>query len=299
MDRLQAMEMFLAVADTGSFVGAARALRVSPPAVTRGVAALEARLGAALFHRSTRAVTPTAEGAAFVMTARRILTELADAERHVAGSRRVPGGPLYITAPVVFGRLHVVPVVSGLIAVHDALDIRLMLIDRNVGIVEEGIDVAVRIGALADSSLLAIRIGSVRPVYAASPAYLAQYGVPADRSDLAAHRLIVSTGPRAASEWRIEGRQPAALKRRLTLNTVDAAIAAAEAGAGLANFLSYQVEDALAAGRLIEVLRPRDAEILPVSLVFDASRSRAASARAFVDAMRERAGQWGWGLRPS
>lgn len=295
MDRLQTLEMFLAVADTGGFATAARALRVSPPAVTRGVAELEARLGVTLFHRSTRAVSLTDEGAGFIAQARRILTDLADAERQLAGTQLEPRGQLYVTASTVFGRLHVTPVVAELIDRHAALDVRLMLFDRNVRIVEEGIDVAVRIGALADSSLRAIRIGAVRQVIVASPAYLARYAVPARPSDLSAHRLIASSGPRAANEWRLEGRHAVPARMRLTLSTVDAAIAAAEAGVGLANFLDYQVEDALDAGRLIEVLRPDVPQALPVSLLFEASRANAPSTRAFVDAMRERARQCRWG----
>jgi DNA-binding transcriptional LysR family regulator len=295
LDRLQTLEMFLAVADTGGFAAAARVLRVSPPAVTRGVAELEARLGVTLFHRSTRAVALTDEGAGFVAQARRILADLADAERQLAGTQAEPRGQLYVTASTRFGRMHVMPVVAELIDRHAALDVRLMLFDRNVRIVEEGIDVAVRIGPLADSALRAIRIGAVRPVIVASPAYLARHSVPMRPSDLAAHRLIASSGPRAANEWRLEGRQVAAARARLTLNTVDAAIAAAEAGVGLANFLDYQVEAALDAGRLIEVLRPDVPQTLPVNLLFEASRAHAPSTRAFVDAMRARARQCRWG----
>jgi DNA-binding transcriptional LysR family regulator len=295
MDRLQALEMFVAVADAGGFAAAARVLNASPPAVTRGIAALEARLGVVLFHRSTRAVALTHEGAGFLDQARRILTDLADAERQASGTRLDPSGQLYVTAPVMFGRMHVTPVVVDLIDRHAALDIRLMLFDRNVRIVEEGIDVAVRIGPLTDSSLMAVRIGAVRPAIVASPAYLARYGVPAGPSDLAAHRLIRSSGPRAAAEWRLGGRQTPTLRTRLTLNTLDAAIAAAEAGVGLASVLDYQVEQPLRSGRLIEVLKPETAEVLPVSLLFESNRSNAPSTRAFIEAMRARARQCAWG----
>lgn len=295
MDRLQTLEMFLAIADTGGFAAAARALGVSPPAVTRGVAELEARLGVTLLHRSTRAVSLTTEGAGFIEQARRILADLADAERQLAGTRLDPSGQLHITAPTAFGRMHVTPVVAELIDRHTALDVRLLLIDRNVRIVEEGIDIAVRIGPLADSALRAVRIGTVRQAIVASPAYLARFGIPARPSDLASHRLIASTGPRAAAEWRIGRRQVASARPRLMLNTVDAAIAAAEAGVGLANFLDYQVEPALDAGRLIEVLKPGTPELLPVSLLFEASRANAPATRAFIEAMRERARQCAWG----
>ena len=295
MDRLQTLEMFLAVSDAGGFAAAARALNVSPQAVTRGVAELEARLGVTLFHRSTRAVALTHEGAGFVAQARRILIDLNDAERQLAGSLLEPRGQLYVTASTRFGRLHVMPVVAELIDRHPALDIRMMLFDRNVRIVEEGIDVAVRIGPLADSALRALRIGAVRQMIVASPAYLARHGVPTRPAELAAHRLIASSGPRAANEWRLAGRQTAPARLRLTVNTVDAAIAAAEAGVGLANFLDYQVEDAIDAGRLIEVLRPAAPQLLPVSLLFEASRANTPATRAFVEAMHERARQGRWG----
>lgn len=297
MDRLQTIEMFVAVADQGSFAGAARAMRVSPQVVTRGVAELEARLGVVLLHRSTRAVSLTHEGAGFLDEARRILADLAQAERQLVGTRAEPSGQLYITASVMFGRLHVTPVVVELIDRHAALDIRLLLFDRNVRMVEEGLDVAVRIGALADSSLLAVRIGAVRQAIVASPTYLARYGVPVCPADLANHRLIASSGPRAANEWRFGGRMAPCAKPRLTLNTVASAIAAAEAGVGLANFLDYQIEDALDAGRLIEVLKPDAPDMLPVSLLFEGNRSNAPSTRAFVDAMRARARHSIWGQR--
>lgn len=290
MDRLQTLEMFVAVADRGGFAAAARELRVSPPAVTRGIAELEARLGVILFHRSTRAVTLTDEGSGFLGKARRIIAELDEAERQLSGARSEPRGQLYLTAPVAFGRLHVLPVVTELLDRHPALSIRMMLIDRNVRIIEEGIDVAVRIGPLADSALKTVLIGSVRQVLVASPAYLARYGVPESTDDLPRHQLVASTGPRAATEWRFgTRREPISVRPRLLVNTVDAGVAAAEAGVGIANLLSYQADAGLRAGRLIEVLRPDAPEGLPIHLLFEASRSAAASTRAFIDAMRARA----------
>lgn len=295
MDRLQTLEMFVAVADRGGFAAAARALRVSPPAVTRGIAELEARLGVVMFHRSTRAVTLTDEGAGFLERARQIISDLGDAERALSGAQSEPRGQLYVTAPVTFGRLHVLPVVAELLDRNVDLKIRMMLIDRNVRIVEEGIDAAVRIGALTDSALRAVRIGSVRQVIVASPAYLARFGIPRDQDHLGHHRLIGSEGPRATSEWHFGARKVPEQRPRLRVNTVDAAISAAESGVGLANFLSYQVEDALDAGRLIEVLKPETPEAIPVSLLFEASRSNAPATRAFVEAMRLRARESGWG----
>jgi DNA-binding transcriptional LysR family regulator len=297
MDRLQTLEMFVAVADHGGFAAAARALRVSPPAVTRGIAELEARLGVVMFHRSTRAVTLTEEGAGFLERARRIISELVEAERALSGAQSAPRGQLYVTAPVAFGRLHVLPVVAELLDRHPDLTVRMMLIDRNVRIVEEGIDVAVRIGPLADSALKSVQIGAVRQVLVASPAYLARSGIPGEHQDLIHHHLIGSTGPRAASEWRFgEIRTRVTVQPRLLVNTVDASVAAAEAGVGIANLLNYQAQDAMRAGRLIEVLRPDAPEMLPVHVLFEASRSAAAGVRVFIEAMRDRgrAKDWKW-----
>jgi DNA-binding transcriptional LysR family regulator len=288
--------MFVQVARTGSFTGAARQLGQTPQAITRGIAALEAHLGVRLFQRSTRAVSLTTEGAGLLPRIERLLGDLAESERAATGMLAEPRGELAITAPVAFGQLHVVPVVSELLALHPALDVRLMLIDRNVRLIEEGIDLAVRIGALEDSTLRARRIGAVHEVIVASPAYLARHGVPATGKDLAGHDLIASTGPRGAGEWRMvaQSAKPGA-RRRLRINAVAAAIGAAEAGVGLANFLSYQVADALAAGRLVEVLRPDPIEQIPVNLVFDPGRAASAGTRAFIEAMVRRASRGGWG----
>lgn len=289
MDRLQTLEMFIAVADEGGFAAAARKLRVSPPAVTRGIAELEARLGVVLFHRSTRAVTLTDEGNGFLTNARRIINELDEAERQLSGSQSSPHGQLYVTAPVAFGRLHVLPVVSELLDRHPDLSVRMMLVDRNVRIIEEGIDVAVRIGQLADSALKAVRIGNVRQVLVASPGYLARYGVPSSHDDLGRHQIIATTGPRAATEWRFgQRRDPVSVQGRLLVNTIDAAVDATEAGVGIANLLSYQAAAGLDAGRLVEVLRPDVPVGLPVHLLFEASRAATASTRTFIDAMRDR-----------
>lgn len=290
VDRLLTLEMFVAVAGEGGFAAAARKLGSSPPAVTRGIAALEARLGTSMFHRSTRAVALTDAGAAFLGEARRILADLAGAEREVRGAQADPRGQLYLTAPVMFGRLHVLPVVRALLEQHRDLGVRMMLIDRNVRIVEEGIDVAVRIGPLADSSLKAVRIGAVRQMLAASPAYLARRGAPARVADLADHDLIGTMGPRAVNEWQFAGtRWRLEPRPRLVLNTVDAALAAAEAGLGIANLLSYQLAGALGDGRLISLLPAEQPPALPVHLLFEPSRAALPAVRLFVAAMKARA----------
>lgn len=296
MDRLEAFGMFVGVADHGGFAAAARVLNVSPPAVTRGIAALEAHLGVVLFHRSTRAVSLTDEGLRLLERVRPLLAELADAERQARGTRTEPSGQLYVTAPVAFGRLHVLPVVADLLDRHSGLDIRMMLIDRNVRIVEEGIDVAVRIGELTDSSLKAIRIGAVRQMIVASPGYLARHGEPDAPDELSAHDTIATTGPRGADQWRFGERERTrvTIRPRLLLNTVDSTIAAAEAGIGIANLLSYQVEEGLTAGRLVEILRPERPRRIPIHLLFEASRAASPATRAFIDAMSSRAAGHGW-----
>ena len=293
MDRFESLNAFVAVADSNGFAAAARALGISPPAVTRAVAALERHLGVTLFHRSTRAVSLTDEGAAFLDRARHILADLRDAEHLAMGGRSAPQGQLYVTAPVQFGKLHVLPAIATLLESYPGLTARMMLIDRNVRIVEEGIDVAVRIGALADSALHAVGIGSVSQVIVASPAYIDRHGSPQTAGDLRSHGTIVTTGIRTANEWQVGGRSVTVIPR-ISVNSIDAAIAAAEAGLGFANLLSYQAADAISTGRLVPVLEADQPERIPVNLLFERGRSAMPGVRAFIDAMRERgqAGNW-------
>lgn len=297
MDRLDSIAAFVAVADHHGFAAAARALGASPPAVTRAVAALERHLGVSLFHRSTRAVSLTDEGAALLERARRVLLDWREAEQIASGGKSVPRGQLYVTAPVMFGRLHVLPVLSALVTRHEGLSARMILLDRNVRIVEEGIDVAVRIGPLADSALRTVRIGTVEQAIVASPAYLAERGMPAEPTGLAEHRCVVSSGGRSGNAWSFgpNGKLSVRVDPRLTVNTVDAMIAAAEAGQGLANLLSYQVADAIASGRLMRVLANHAPQPLPVSLLYDAGRAAMPAVRTFIEAMRDYARSQPWG----
>jgi DNA-binding transcriptional LysR family regulator len=296
MDRFESLSVFVAVAEKRGFAAAARALNLSPPAVTRAVAALERHLGVTLFHRSTRAVSLTDDGAGLLDRARRILAELREAEQVAMGSRSVPRGQLYVTAPVMFGRLHVLPVINALLASHADLSARMMLLDRNVRIVEEGVDVAVRIGALADSTLRSVTIGAVRQTIVASPAYLAAHGEPVDPVDLAGHHCIMGSGMRAGGGWPFGARaeKAAGLVPRLSLNGIDAILAAAEAGVGLANVLSYQSAAQIASGRLVEVLADHAPPAMPVSLLYDPGRASMPAVRVFIDAMRERGRQGVW-----
>jgi len=296
MDRFETLTAFVAVADQRGFAAAARALGTAPPAITRAVAALERHLGVTLFHRSTRAVSLTDDGAAFLDRARRILAELREAEQIVMGGRSAPRGQLLVTAPVMFGRLHVLPVISALLEEYDGLNARMLLLDRNVRIVEEGIDVAVRIGALADSVLRGVTIGSVRQTIVASPDYLARSGVPTIPADLVNHRCITGSGPRVGTTWLFGrmGDTQVQVASRLIVNTVDATIAAAETGVGLANLLSYQSAEAIKAGRLVPVLEDYAPAPMPVSLLYDAGRAAMPAVRAFIEAMRERARYAAW-----
>lgn len=285
MDRLSTLELFVAAAQSESFTKAAQHIGCSPTAASRAIAALEAHLGIALFRRSTRQVALTDKGAAYRDEVQPLLMRLRAAGRAAANTNHVAQGEIHITASTMFGRLHVIPVLTALLNAHAGLSARLLLIDRNVRLIEEGIDVAVRIGPLASSSLKAIKIAEVRPMVVASPDYLARRGTPFVPRDLVQHDLIASTGPRATRQWAF-GRTNYASSARLTLTTVEAAIAAAEAGIGIASLLSYQVSGAMNDGRLIEVLGQDRRAALPVHLVFDGDRGGPIARSLFIDAMK-------------
>ena len=294
MDRLTALDTFVAVADRGGFALAARHLGLSPPAVTRSIAALERHLGVSLFRRTTRSIALTEEGAALLERAREMLAQWREAEHEAMGGLSAPRGELHVTAPVLFGRLHVLPVVAELLAGNAQLAVRLVLLDRNIRLVEEGIDIAVRIGALRDSSLRSVAIGSVRQVLVASPGYLARRGRPADPKDLATHDLVADD-VRSGAPWSFGPRSIAmSIAPRLTANAVDAQLAAVEAGLGIANVLSYQAAAGLAAGRLCRVLEEHAPPPAPIHLLFDAGRARMPAVRLLIDGMRARAKAGAW-----
>ncbi len=285
MDRLQAMRSFVAVAASGSFAEAARRLRQSPSAVTRNVSQLEAELGLLLFNRTTRVVRLTDRGRIHLESCRRILDDIDTAERIVRGADSAPRGLLTIAAPFLFGRLHILPLITTLLAQHPGLDVRLMLSDRNVHLVEDGFDVAVRIGALADSRLVAARLGSVSRVTVASPAYLAARGQPATSADLAGHDLIAFEGLETSDEWHF-GAEAVRIHPRLAVNSADAAIGAALAGAGIVRVLSYQVRDAVTDGRLRLLLSGQAPPPVPVSALYAANRHGAPNVAVFVAAAK-------------
>lgn len=285
MDRLQGMRVFVRVAESGGFAGAARALGMSPAAVTRAVAALETAVGARLFIRTTRSVKLTDAGGRYLEDCRRILSEIAEAEAAAAGSTATPTGVLTLTAPVHFGRLYVLPVVTDYLARHPAVSIRALFLDRIVNMIEEGIDVGVRIGHLADSGLSAIRVGSVRRVVCAAPSYLERHGVPETPRDLREHAVIGTSNSGAVPEWRfgLERRIAVAVHSRLTCNTVDAALAAALDGWGIVRLLSYQAAPAVAEGRLRILLSDDEEAPVPIHVVSPEGRRAPAKTRAFVD----------------
>ena len=286
MDRLEMLRIFVAVADKASFAEAARRLRVSPTAASRAVAALEQSLGTPLLQRTTRSVRLTEDGATYLERCRAALADLDDAALALRGAGVRPGGSLVVTAPVTFGRIHILPIATGLLRAHPGLEVALTLIDRFVRVVDEGIDVAVRIGDLADSSLHALKVAKVRRVLVASPDYLAAQGTPANVPALHGHALISFTEIDRAQEWRFGATDKTALRiaPRLTVNTADAAIAAAVAGLGIARVLSYQALAAVASGSLVTLLDGFSPPPVPVHLVYQANRRASVNVRAFIDA---------------
>lgn len=304
MDRLDELAVFLAVLDAGSLAGAARRLRRSPPAVTRILAGLEERAGARLVERTTRALMPTEAGRRLAEQARRLLADYDEAMRAVGGDQ-APRGLLRVTAPVVFGQRHVTPLVTGFLAAHPAVRVELLLSDRNLDLVEEGLDVAVRIGALPDSGLVTRRVGEVRRVLVASPSYLATHGTPAMPADLARHDVVFTASRPVPLEWRFRsgsGREHVVrLSPRLVVSHVEAALAAALEGNGIATALSYQVDAEVRAGRLIRLLPDHEQPPLPVQLLVPSARHMPARVRLFLNhaALQLsrleviRAGRWG------
>ncbi|WP_425064673.1 LysR family transcriptional regulator [Reyranella sp.] len=283
MDRLDEFAIFVRIVEEGSLVRAAQRLRRSAPAVTRALAALEDRLGVRLIDRTTRRMAPTEAGRALYERARAVV---ADYESAAAGAREAPvRGLLRIAAPVQFGRRHVAPLAARFLDSHESVEIELLLNDRNVDLIEEGIDVAVRIGALADSSLVARPVGHVQRQWVASPGYLARHGTPKAPADLARHEALLGTS-RGAMEWTFGGRRrgaPPHLAGRLRIDDIETRLRLAREGRGIAQFLSYQVAEDLAAGRLVRLLRSYEPPSLPVQLLTKGRAHRAPKIDAFLD----------------
>jgi DNA-binding transcriptional LysR family regulator len=271
MDRLEAMSIIVAVNETGSFSAASRRLKVPIASVSRKVSELETRLKAELFQRSSRRMTLTDAGRTYIEACKRIIEQVDEAEREVSGEYRAPKGDLVATAPWGLGHMHLLPIAVEFLVAHPEIALRLVLTDRVVDATKENIDVAIRIGVLPDSSMIATRIGSIRVVVCASPAYLAARGRPEVLEDLQAHDCITVDELATPSAWRflMNRRQVVApIRSRLCVNTSEAAIQAAIAGAGLARVMSYKMQEAKRAGLLEIVLDPFEQEPLPVHIVY-------------------------------
>jgi DNA-binding transcriptional LysR family regulator len=288
MDRLDAMATFVAVLDEGSLAAAGRRLGRSPAAVTRAIAGLEQRLGTRLLHRTTRRVKLTEAGESYAAACRRVLVELDDAARQVAGVRAAPRGVLTITAPLVFGRRILRPMLDDFLDGQPDVQGRLVLLDRPVDLVDEGMDLALRIAHLPDSGLVAIRLGEVRRVLCAAPAYLAAQTRIGEPADLSGHACILSAQAGQGDSWTfpaIAGGRPRTVRihPRLIVNGAEAAIASAAEGRGITRVLSYQITDEVKAGRLKTLLESCEPSPLPVHFVAPEGRLAVAKVRAFVD----------------
>jgi DNA-binding transcriptional LysR family regulator len=290
MDRIDAMQAFVAVAELEGFAPAARKLGLSPSGVTRLIAALEERLGARLLQRTTRSVALTDAGARYLVRARRILADLEEAEASIQAERTRPSGRLVVSAPIGFGRLHVSPVMSEYLKRYAEVAGELRLADRMVNLVEDGVDLAVRIGHLADSSLVARHVGEMRRVVVASPGYLKAHGEPKTPEAIASHQTIQFGGAAASPDWRFvrDGRDVRVTPvPRLTTNSADAALQYAVRGGGLTRVLAYQAADAIKAGRLKILLAKFEPPSLPIHVVYPTSRLLSAKVRAFIDLVVE------------
>jgi len=286
VDRLESMSILVSAAEAGSLSAAARRLGVPLATVSRKVSELEAHLKTRLLNRSSRRLTLTDAGRSYVAACKRILEDVGEAERTASGEYSAPQGDLIITAPIVFGRLHVLPVVAAFLKAYPDIDVRIVLADRAVNLLEEQIDLAIRIGELPDSSLVATRIGMIRRVVCGGPAYFAARGTPKKPGDLGTHECITFEGLTSSDIWKFgsgKSETSVAIHSRLIVNTAEAAIDAAIAGVGVTRVLSYQVAKAVQAGTLALALEAFEPASWPVSLVYLSQRLLPIKVRAFID----------------
>lgn len=286
MDRLEAMALVIAVSEAGSFSAASRKLAIPVATVSRNVSELEARLKAELFRRSSRGMALTDAGRSYIDACKRIVEQVEDAEKELSGEYRNPKGDLAVTAPWGLGHTHLLPLAIEFLQAHPDIALRLVLTDRVVNVVEENIDVAIRVGALPDSSMMALRVGSIRVVVCASPAYLAARGWPATPDDLRDHDCVTIDDVAPPTTWKfVSGSRPivAPIRTRLTVNTSEAAVLAAIAGAGLARVMSYKMDAAKRAGALAVVLEAFEPEPLPAHLVYAQRKIAPLKLRAFLN----------------
>ncbi|MDC0738081.1 LysR family transcriptional regulator [Cognatishimia sp. SS12] len=290
MDRLQTLEVFIAVAEAESFAAGARRLGISAPSATRGVNALEDRLGARLFTRTTRQVRMTDVGRSYLEDARHILAQLQAADDAAAGAMANPVGKLRITCSNEFGRIYVTPILTEFLDTYPDVSADVVMVDRVVNMVEEGFDVAVRIGPLQSSGLTAVRVGSVRRIVCGAPLYFKRHGEPKHPNDLSNHRIVSAAPVSPTTEWRF-GRDQSEIVRltpRLRLSSIAAARTVAMQGWGLVRILSYQVGPELETGHLRAVLEEYEPEPLPIHLVHIEGRRAPAKVRTFIDFAKAR-----------
>jgi len=283
MDRLGAMSVFVSVVSAGSFSAASRELRMPLPTVSRRVAELESHLDAKLLVRGTRKLALTDAGEAYLAACRRVLDAVAEAERGAAGEYNTPQGELVMTAPVTFGRLHVVPIAAEFLAAHPQVDLRLVLSDRPLNLIDDHLDLALRVGELPDSSLVAARVGKVRSVICASPGYLQRFGTPRSLAALSDHECVSFAALGSAESWHFPEGGEIRIHSRLIVSTAEAALEAALCGVGLTRLLSYQIANAVRSRELIVVLRKFEPAPVPVSLIYVRERRVSGKLRAFLD----------------
>lgn len=286
VDRFQEMKVLLAVAEAESFAGGAKLMGMSPPSITRVIAGLEKRLGTLLLARSTRSLRLTEAGRRYVEDCKRILLDLDEAEELATGSSIRARGNLTVTAPVMFGELYMIPLITEYLSAHPQMAINALLVDRLVNMVDEGVDVAIRIGQLPDTGLQAIKVGQIRPVICAAPAFLERFGRPAEPKDVLAAPIVMSSASSLLTDWQFNlGASTTTLhpKPRLLVSSNQAAINAARLGWGLTRVLSYQVAERVAKGELEVILEAFEAPALPVHILYQSGGRVPAKVRTFVD----------------
>jgi DNA-binding transcriptional LysR family regulator len=288
MDRLEAMRIFVATVDAGSFSGASRKLRIPLPTVSRKVSELEDHLKSRLLVRTTRKLSLTDAGAAYLASSKRILDDINAAETLAAGEYAAPRGELILTAPITFGRFHVLGIVNDFLKQYPEINVRMSLSDRAVNLSEDNIDMAVHIGALPDSSMIATPVGTVRRVVVGSPGYFSEHGIPKQLSDLVDLTCVTFAALNGNSSWVFPGKGrgaslPVRPACRLNINTAESAIDAAIAGIGVTHVISYQVARPVAEGKLQDVLQEFEPEPMPVHLIHAAQGRLPLKMRSFLE----------------
>ncbi|MCG7532141.1 LysR family transcriptional regulator [Psychrobium sp. MM17-31] len=283
MDKIESMRIFVKSADTLSFVEASRQLNLSPPAVTRAIALLEHTLGAKLFIRTTRHVRLTDVGRRFYHDSKRIIDDIDQAEAQARGVHQSPQGKLSVTAPVLFGQQHIMPIVTDYLTQYPQVDVDTHFYDRNSHLLEEGLDVAIRIGHLQDSSMYAVNVGHVKRITCASHHYLSHNGIPQEPQDLINHEIIQASTVESSATWHYGDNQQVKVTPRLRCNQNSAALSATLAGFGITRLMSYQVGEHIAHDRLVPVLEAFDNDELPVNVVYLEGRHNNSKVRSFVE----------------